>query len=168
MSSLQSAVDNSYFFRVKVSYQSVNNCPGSPSGYHGVVSPVQRSMRTPRAGLGNAHSPPPKSLLPLQASPLRILARLPVRPQRCPLPGDALFVAALFAKGFTHDLLLEAAIFLVSVKLIMLSYRNSKGVEDIQHKLDKILSEEKYLEKVLIDIKKKQEAEKILSETESQ
>ena len=71
----------------------------------------------------------------------------------------ALFIAALFAKGFTHDLLLEAAVFLVSVKLIILSYRNSKGVEAIQDKLDKIFSEEKYLEKVLIDIKKKQESE---------
>ena len=68
----------------------------------------------------------------------------------------ALFIAALFVKGFTHDLLLEAAIFLVSVKLIILSYRNSKGVEAIQEKLDEILSEEKHLEKVLITIKKNQ------------
>ena len=71
----------------------------------------------------------------------------------------AFFIAALFVKEFTHDLLLEAAVFLVSVKLIILSYRNSKGVEAIQDKLDKIFSEEKYLEKVLIDIKKKQESE---------
>ncbi len=67
-----------------------------------------------------------------------------------------LFVAALFVKGFTHDLLLEAAVFLVSVKLIIMTYRNSKGVEEIQTKLDKILSEEMYLEKVLDDIKKNQ------------
>jgi hypothetical protein len=32
-----------------------------------------------------------------------------------------LFVAALFTKGFTHDLLLEAGVFLVSVKLIIMS-----------------------------------------------
>jgi hypothetical protein len=70
-----------------------------------------------------------------------------------------LFIAALFAKGFTHDLLLEAAVFLVSVKLIILSYRNSKGVEAIQDKLDKILSEEKHLEKVLITIRKNQASE---------
>lgn len=37
----------------------------------------------------------------------------------------ALFVAALFAKGFTHDLLLEAGVFLVSVKLILVAYKNS-------------------------------------------
>lgn len=36
-----------------------------------------------------------------------------------------LFVAALFTKGFTHDLLLEAGVFLVSVKLILMAYKNS-------------------------------------------
>jgi hypothetical protein len=67
-----------------------------------------------------------------------------------------LFIAALFVKGFTHDLLLEAAVFLVSVKLIILGYRNSKGVEAIQDKLDIILSKEKHLEKVLMANKKNQ------------
>ena len=36
-----------------------------------------------------------------------------------------LFVVALFAKGLTHDLLLEAGVFLVSVKLILVAYKNS-------------------------------------------
>ena len=36
----------------------------------------------------------------------------------------ALFVV-MFEKGFTHDLLLEAAVFLVSVKLVLLSYKAS-------------------------------------------
>ena len=36
-----------------------------------------------------------------------------------------LFVLALFTKGFTHDLLLEAGVFLVSVKLIIMAYKNS-------------------------------------------
>jgi len=36
-----------------------------------------------------------------------------------------LFVLALFTKGFTHDLLLEAGVFLVSVKLILMGYKNS-------------------------------------------
>ena len=35
-----------------------------------------------------------------------------------------LFLWALFLKGFTHELLLEAGVFMVSVKLILLSYRN--------------------------------------------
>lgn len=64
-----------------------------------------------------------------------------------------LFIAALFFKGLTHDLLLEAAIFLVSVKLIILSYRNSLGVQEIQEKLDMILTEEKHLEAVLMAMK---------------
>jgi hypothetical protein len=36
-----------------------------------------------------------------------------------------LFVVALFTKGLTHDLLLEAGVFLVSVKLIVMSYKNA-------------------------------------------
>ncbi len=60
-----------------------------------------------------------------------------------------LFVTALFVKGFTHDLLLEAAIFLVSVKLIILTYKNNQGVESIERKLDLVLSGEEHLEKAL-------------------
>lgn len=43
-----------------------------------------------------------------------------------------LFVLALFNKGFTNDFLLEAGVFLVSVKLIKMAYKNSvymKGVD---------------------------------------
>ncbi len=36
-----------------------------------------------------------------------------------------LFALALIAKGITHDLLLEAGVFLVSVKLIMMAYKLS-------------------------------------------
>ena len=36
-----------------------------------------------------------------------------------------LFIVALFLKGLTHDLLLEAGVFLVSVKLIMMSHKSS-------------------------------------------
>jgi len=36
-----------------------------------------------------------------------------------------LFVVALFVKGLGHDLLLEAGVFLVSVKLILMMYRAS-------------------------------------------
>lgn len=65
-----------------------------------------------------------------------------------------LFTVALFLKGFTHDLLLEAAIFLVSVKLIILSYRTNESVVAIQEKLNLILSEEKHLEKLIIASRK--------------
>jgi hypothetical protein len=35
-----------------------------------------------------------------------------------------LFGAALAVKGFTHDILLEAGVFLISVKLVLTSYRS--------------------------------------------
>ena len=49
-----------------------------------------------------------------------------------------LFVAAVFTKGFTHDILLEAAIFLVSVKLIIMSYKNIDTTDSLHKKLDEI------------------------------
>ena len=51
-----------------------------------------------------------------------------------------LFVLALFSKGFTHDLLLESGVFLVSVKLIMLAYKSNIMKESIEKKLDIIHS----------------------------
>jgi len=49
-----------------------------------------------------------------------------------------LFILALFTKGFTHDLLLEAGVFLVSVKLIMMAYKNSVNVESFRKELREI------------------------------
>lgn len=49
-----------------------------------------------------------------------------------------LFIAALFIKGFTHDLLLEAGVFLVSVKLILLSQKTIKMEEKILDELKEI------------------------------
>ncbi len=49
-----------------------------------------------------------------------------------------LFVIALFEKGFTHDMLLEAGVFLVSVKLIMMSYKNSLATRDMRDQLASI------------------------------
>jgi low affinity Fe/Cu permease len=51
-----------------------------------------------------------------------------------------LFVMALYEKGLTHDLLLEAGVFLVSVKLILGSYKNSVDIKKLDSKLDEILS----------------------------
>jgi glutamate-1-semialdehyde aminotransferase len=45
---------------------------------------------------------------------------------------------ALFYTGFTHDLLLEAGVFLVSVKLIMMSYKTSVSSKDIHRELEEI------------------------------
>jgi len=49
-----------------------------------------------------------------------------------------LFAVALFTKGLTHDILLEAGILLVSVKLIMMAYRNTVFYKEITDELKKI------------------------------
>lgn len=41
----------------------------------------------------------------------------------------ALFAVALVSRGLTHDLLLEAGVFLVSAKLIIASYKSSLTAE---------------------------------------
>ncbi|HQQ62525.1 MAG TPA: hypothetical protein PLF22_03025 [Pseudomonadales bacterium] len=52
----------------------------------------------------------------------------------------ALFIAAVFTTGFTHDLLLEAGVFLVSVKLIIMNYKQQVSSDAIQQQLDDIKS----------------------------
>ena len=49
-----------------------------------------------------------------------------------------LFVAALFIKGFGHGLLLEAGVFLISVKLIMMAHKNSILAKDLNGRLDRM------------------------------
>ena len=49
-----------------------------------------------------------------------------------------LFFVALFVKGFTHDLLIEIAVFLVSVKLILITYSNSQSTKRVEQKLDQM------------------------------
>jgi len=50
----------------------------------------------------------------------------------------ALFATALFVKGFTHGLLLEAGVLLVSVKLIVMAYKNKANYCDIKKDLAEI------------------------------
>ncbi|MBN2485554.1 MAG: hypothetical protein JXB34_06245 [Bacteroidales bacterium] len=52
-----------------------------------------------------------------------------------------LFVAALFFKGLTHDILLEAGVFLVSVKIILMNYKNMVSVKSILEELKEIKQE---------------------------
>ena len=52
-----------------------------------------------------------------------------------------LFVVALFTKGLTHDLLLEIGVFLVSVKLILMGYKNSIASKAIMSELQDIKKE---------------------------
>ena len=49
-----------------------------------------------------------------------------------------LFVAAVFTRGWTHDLLLEAAVFLVSVKLVIMAYKNIDATDSVNEKLNEI------------------------------
>ena len=48
------------------------------------------------------------------------------------------FAVSLFTKGLTHDMLLEAGVFLVSLKLILMSHRNSKRTDLFFKELRKI------------------------------
>jgi hypothetical protein len=49
-----------------------------------------------------------------------------------------LFAVALFIKGIGHGLLLETAVFLVSLKLILMSHRNSELAQEMQKRLEAI------------------------------
>lgn len=49
-----------------------------------------------------------------------------------------LFVIALFVKGLTHNLLLEAGVLLVSIKIIMMNYKNMTAVKAIMKELNEI------------------------------
>ena len=51
-----------------------------------------------------------------------------------------LFILALFTKGITHDLLLEVGVFLVSLKLIIMSYKNGVNIKKFQEELLEIKS----------------------------
>ena len=50
-----------------------------------------------------------------------------------------LFVVALFEKGFTHDMLLEAGVFLVSMKLVIGAQKSAMAQKSIEEKLDQLL-----------------------------
>ena len=49
-----------------------------------------------------------------------------------------LFTIAIFTKGMTHDILLEAGVMLISVKLIMMAYKTAAFYEHIIGELKNI------------------------------
>ena len=49
-----------------------------------------------------------------------------------------LFGTAVFVHGLTQHLLLEAGVFLVSVKLILMSYKNGQAAAKLLERLDRI------------------------------
>ncbi len=50
-----------------------------------------------------------------------------------------LFIVALLTTGMTKDILLEAGVFLVSVKIIMMSSSNRKSINELKDKLNEII-----------------------------
>lgn len=52
----------------------------------------------------------------------------------------ALFITAVFTKGLTHDIFLEAAVFLVSVKVIFLTFRTNTMTRNILKQLEDLNS----------------------------
>jgi len=49
-----------------------------------------------------------------------------------------LFFIALFVKGFTHDMLLEAGVLVVSIKLIMMAYQHRVYIDELKEELREI------------------------------
>ena len=49
-----------------------------------------------------------------------------------------LFFIALFVKGLSHDILLEAGVLLVSIKLIMMAYKHRIYIDEINEELQEI------------------------------
>ena len=52
----------------------------------------------------------------------------------------ALFIGALFLKGFTHDLFLEAGVLLVSAKILMMMHANHETAVQLDDKMNTILA----------------------------
>ncbi len=48
------------------------------------------------------------------------------------------FILALFFKGLTHDILLEAGVLLVSIKIIMMSSKITNSTNLLEKKIDDI------------------------------
>jgi hypothetical protein len=62
-----------------------------------------------------------------------------------------LFITALFLKGVSHDILLEGAVFLVSVKLLIMSYKASIDTRDLQTRLAALGAALERVERALTD-----------------
>ena len=51
-----------------------------------------------------------------------------------------LFAIALFVKGFVKDLLLEAGVLLVSIKLIMMAHKNNMANQEVLQKIQDVIT----------------------------
>jgi hypothetical protein len=68
-----------------------------------------------------------------------------------------LFVIAALLKGLVHDLLLEAGVFLVSVKLIMMAYKSSVTSAELIGRLEHLRSSLERIER-LVDVGRRPDA----------
>ncbi len=50
-----------------------------------------------------------------------------------------LFIIALFTTGLTKNILLEAGVFLVSVKIILMNRSNMNSINELKNKLNEII-----------------------------
>jgi cobalamin biosynthesis protein CobD/CbiB len=50
----------------------------------------------------------------------------------------ALFILALFVKGFTKGLLVECAVLMVSIKLILMAKKTAEVEQNLEERLDRI------------------------------
>ena len=50
------------------------------------------------------------------------------------------FVVSLFVKGLSHEILLDSAVFLVSVKIIIMSFKNESYIKELSKQLEEIKS----------------------------
>jgi hypothetical protein len=58
-----------------------------------------------------------------------------------------LFLGAVVTKGLTHDLLLEAGVFLVSVKLVIGNYKSGVRDREMRELLERVAASVERLEK---------------------
>ena len=52
-----------------------------------------------------------------------------------------LFIVALFVKGLTKEILLEAGVLLVSIKLLLMNQKNAVANQKTSEKLDQIIEQ---------------------------
>ena len=58
-----------------------------------------------------------------------------------------LFIVALFVKGLTKEILLEAGVLLVSIKLLLMNHKNAVANQRTSEKLDQIILQLSEMEK---------------------
>ena len=74
----------------------------------------------------------------MKNSLLKLRERLDIGSMAVIVITFTLFVVSLFQKGLTHEILVDTGIFLVSVKLIVMSFKNNLYMKDLNQQLEEI------------------------------